>query len=158
MRLHRVLQICFLAFAMLTPAAFKSSEAVAQISVPPISQEKLQQLIRGLQKSEVVRGMNEKIAIGLGLTHPFTRKNAVHEVHGVTHGMSVSASGPDRLVFYVLTKDGIMRIFATTFKAELVSAATMIDGVVKPVSIASARAHFEVELRLWSGVTLPPPK
>lgn len=143
------------AFLLLQPAFFKFSEAVAQSTASPISQTKLQQLIKLLLTNKDIQPLDAKFAVALGLTTPFTRKNALYD-DGERHGFSVGVSSPDRLILYVRTKDGTIRIYAATLEAKLVSAATRSpDGVITPVSVEAAQVGFDAELRVWDKAEMP---
>ncbi len=135
-----------------------SEPSIMLVSAPgrkaPITPEKLQALIRLLNANEDIQPLAEKLTVALGLTHPFTRKNALYEDGAGRHGISVGVSDSTRLVFYLKDDNGI-RIYAATLSGELVSAASFINGVATPLTLTAARAGFETELRVWNAAQIP---
>lgn len=131
----------------------------AEATKSPISQEKLQAIVKYTLSNENTHTVDEKIAVGLGFTHPLTTKQARFEVLGVRHGIAVVITDPTRMIFFRKTDEGI-NMYACTLTGKLVSAGTFVDGVFRAARIGAAvtKAGFEAELFLWDAEPLPESK
>ena len=154
--MHRRLMLMSLAASAMLSSAFADPGRAQEVSQPPLSAPKLEQILNFVLANDSTNPVNPAISRGLGLAHPFTSRNARFEGADGRYSLAVGVSDPTRLIFLHRTGNAAearpgdtFYLFATDRRARLLSAGIMVNGVFTPVAIDAARARFEAILRLW---------